>query len=364
MKAKVKKIKIPLGGKDEGISEMFNQMLGAGAVNMTIAYPKYLRIKGMCQQLVNLFRMLSDSPFMRKFSEFKPQKDELDAFVTKSNATIAELFSIDFSHYEWNLNLIEDELKESFSAQYDKIKKSDFINGFVIMCDRLVVYKNHFRDLNKLNHKFITCMAGATYQPFPFSSLNLKYIFCLPNVGENTIKFFMTVLNKAYEFSHALWKETVSPDVDVEQFTEVIMANIGEIQKQSKLARCDKAFQKIKDSVHLLKNNFSDYYRDFVTTKDSTVLMQNFIIDVSKKTDSDPQTTRQFRQIINYYRELAQSQIQNPKVKMLFDKVNESFQQLEKGTSNLVNIKKLDDEEETEETEVISADVAMSMDEL
>jgi hypothetical protein len=69
-------------------------------------------------------------------------------------------------------------------------------------------------------------------------------------------------------------------------------------------------------------------------------MMQQFIIDVSKKTDSDPQVTRQFRQIISYYRELAQQQIQNPKVKMLFDKVNESFQQLERGATNLVNIRK------------------------
>jgi hypothetical protein len=90
----------------------------------------------------------------------------------------------------------------------------------------------------------------------------------------------------------------------------------------------------------LLKENFGDYYRDFISTKDSTIMMQNFIIDVSKKTDSDPQVTRQFRQIISYYRELAQQQIQNPKVKMLFDKVNESFQQLERGATNLVNIKK------------------------
>jgi hypothetical protein len=336
MKAKVKKVKIPVGGKDEGVAEMFNQMLGAGSLNMTIAYPKYLKIKSLTEELIKLFTMVRDSPFMIKFPEFAPQKEELDQFIRISLANHKDLFRMDFSDYEWNLNLIEDELKKSFSELYEEVKKSQFIKQFIIMCDRLVPYKKHIQDIKTLNHRFITSMSGVEFTPFPFApKINLKYIFGLPNVKAQTIGFFMTVLCKAFEFSHNLYRVISSPDVDVDQFTEVIMSNIGEIQKQSELHRCNDAFKKIKESVTMLKENFSMYYRDFITTKDSTIMMQNFIADVAKQQDSNPMVTRQFRIIINYYRKLAEQQIQNPKVKMLFDRVNESFQQLDKDTQNL-----------------------------
>jgi hypothetical protein len=70
MKVKVKKIKVPVGMKDEGLADMFNQMLGTGSVNMSIAYPRYVRIKGLCEQLIKLFEMLTTSPFMRAHGEF------------------------------------------------------------------------------------------------------------------------------------------------------------------------------------------------------------------------------------------------------------------------------------------------------
>jgi hypothetical protein len=339
-RTKVKKVKIPLGGKDGDISEMFNSMLGAGNLNLSIVYPKYLRIKILSEQLIKLFNMLEKSPFMRVYTEFEPQKKEIAAFCEQSTISIAEVFSVDLTDNIYDLNTVEEELKKSFTESYESMKKCKLINTFIVMCDRLVVYKKYFIDLEKLNHRFITSMPGAEWMPFPFTNLNLKHIFSLDGIGENNVRFFMTVLNKAFELSHALWSETGSPDIDVDQFVEVIMSQIGEIQqKVPELNRCKKAFAKIKDSVSLLKNRFNGYYRDFVETKDSTIMMQHFIIDVSTESKPDPETTRQFREIIKYYRKMADQQISNPKVKMLFDKVNESFKELEKGTSNLVNVR-------------------------
>lgn len=341
-KIRVKKVKVPMGMRDEGLAEMFNQMLGAGSVNMTIAYPRYKKIKGLCEQLVKLFELLAASPFMRAYTEFSPEKKQIEDFCGESRRCIADIFNMDFSDYEWNLTLIEDELRKSFTEKYEQMKKSDLINTFIVMCDRLVMYKKNFINLEKLNHKFITCMAGAEWKPFPFTDLNIKSIFSLAGIGENTIMFFMTILNKAYELSRSLYEEIQSPDIDVESFVEVIVSNLDEIQKRPELSRCHKAFQKIKDSVDLLKDNFTGYYRDFVATKDSTIMMQHFIIDVSKSTDADPQVTQQFRTIISYYRKIAHDQITNPKIKMLFDKVNDSFKELERGTENLVKIREVD----------------------
>jgi hypothetical protein len=340
MKAKVKKVKIPLTGKDEGITEMFNNMLGAGSVNLTISYPKYLRIRNLCKSIVKIFLALADCPYLKTNPEFVAERAELLEFCTATQATIDTLFSMDLSEYEWNLETVDDGIRKKFTEVYEAAKKSQLVNTFIVTCDRLVPYKQNFNDPDKLNPKFITCMAGAEWRPFSFVSINYKTLLSQANIKENSVRFFMTVLYKVFDFSYKLWQETVSPDVDVDQFVNVIMENMDEIKKRApELARCGKAFKKITESVELLKSNFTSYYRDFVETKDSTVMMQNFVIDVSKQTGSDPEVMREFREIIKYYKKLAKQQPNNPKMKALFDKVQESFSQLEKGTSNLVNIK-------------------------
>jgi hypothetical protein len=295
--------------------------------------------------------MVNKSPFMERFTEFAPQKEEIRAWVTKSREQWTEMFSMDFSDYEWDLNLVEEQQKKTFAEGYEKTKKSELINNFIIVCDRLARYKKHINDAKNLSPTFITTMAGAEFNPFPFTSLNLKYIFSLPAVQENTKHFFLIVLNKAFELTYNLWNEITSPDINVDEFVDIIMANIKEIQKRPELSRCAKAFKKIEESVHLLKGRFNNYYRDFVQTKNSTIMMEHFIIDVSKNTKADAQTTAQFRKIISFYQKIAKDQITNPKIKAMFDKVNDSFRELERNTEISVNIRENESDEETVESD-------------
>lgn len=342
-KVKVKRIKIPAGMKDEGLAEMFNQMLGAENANLTIAYPRYVRIKGLCENLIRIFEMLANSPFMRSMTEFAREREQIIKFCEQGRAEIKELFCMDFSDYEWNLTLVESELQKKFTILYESMKVSHIVNNFINIVDRLHSFRKNFEDINNMNHKFINTMPGVEWYPFPFTTLNIKYIFSLSNIGSNTIAFFMTIFNKTYEYSRKVYDEVQSPNIDIDQFITIIMSNIDEIQKRPELSRCKKAFEKIKHSVGLLKTNFNNYYRDFIDTKDSTIIMQHFILDVGKTTEADAQVTQQFRTIISYYRKIAQNQITNPKIKMLFDKANESFQKLERGTENLVKIRHGDD---------------------
>ncbi len=114
------------------------------------------------------------------------------------------------------------------------------------------------------------------------------------------------------------------------------MRNIDKIQKHPDLNRCGKAFSQIKKSVKLLKDNFNGYYREFVGSKNSTIMMEHFILDVSKSTNSDPVLMSQFKKIIMFYRKIARDgQANNPKAKMFFDKVDESLKNLEKQTQNI-----------------------------
>lgn len=351
-RAVVKKIKIPISSGEDGVAEMFNQMLGTGTVNMDIAYPRYVRMRKLCEQLVKLFELLSASPFMQ-YADFNKQKEQIDAFCKKSRDEIKTLFRADLSDIDWDLNAIEEELKANFSKIYLEMKQSQLIDTFILMCDRLVPHKKNFVDINRLSHKFIGCMAGVEWCPFPFTNLNYKYIFSL-TLSPTVQAFFMTVLNKAFDLSYQLFTERQAPDIDVNQFVDFIMKSIDEIQTRPEVCRCKEAFQKIKESVEMLRDRFDSYYRDFISAKDSSIMMQHFILDVSKNTTASPKVAKQFKTIIGYYQSIASSdQIKDPKIKMLFDNLNKSLSEFEKGKENLVNIRNEEEDDVPNDSEPI-----------
>ena len=130
-----------------------------------------------------------------------------------------------------------------------------------------------------------------------------------------------------------MYDTITSPDVDVKKFSKVIISSIAKVKKR--IPRCEKAFEKIEQSVGLLEGNFDGYYKDFVQSKNPSTIIESFVIDVSQSGGSDPQTTRQFRKIINYYRKATQGKIKDPKMKKIFDMLSANFnameQQEEKG---------------------------------
>lgn len=351
-----KKIKLPSGMQDKNIGDMFNQMLGAGSLNIKVAYPRYKRIREILNNLIATLELANETSFMKNYIGVVDERQELDNFIKQSRDAIKELFATDFKDNEWDLGTLAEEQIKSFEELYNGAKNSQLVRGFIIMCDRLVPYKRYLRtdkpSKDFLSPVFITSMPGVEFKPFPFSQLNLKAIFALPDIGKKTIEFFMSLLSKCYELSYQLYNEISSPDVAVDDFVEIINANIGDIKKIPELNRCRGAFAKIEESIYMLKDNFNGYYRDFIQSKNSTIIMENFILDVSKSSGKDPKLIHEFQQIISYYRKVAQTQITNPQVKNLFEKVDASFKSLEKDTTNLSKgTRENESEDESSESE-------------
>ncbi|GBC36622.2 hypothetical protein GLOIN_2v1482498 [Rhizophagus irregularis DAOM 181602=DAOM 197198] len=121
---------------------------------------------------------------------------------------------------------------------------------------------------------------------------------------------------------------TSSPDVNVDEFVEVIKTSIEEVRRH--LPRCEMAFDKILTSVDTFKENFEKYYHDYIVSNNPTSIMENFIFDVSKTSDLSPDMTRQFQQIIAYYRKLAPLQTADPRLQNLFHHVDKNIQELER----------------------------------
>ncbi len=324
---------------DDGeLSGMFNQMIGAG--NIEITYPKYTRIMQNCQNIVRIFDMLAGSPFM-VLSDNAGPRAEIELFCANSKEAMAKMFCMDLSGVP-DLGAVHEEVSTRFGNLYMEMRRSRFIQEIIlVMHKNLAAYKKHLADVDTVTHKFIVNMAGHEWNPFPFTSLNIKRIFDMVGVKTNTISFFLTILSKVYTLCQQINDELNSPDIDIDQFVNVIMSNIETIQKIPELSRCGQAFKKIRESVTLLKSRFDGYYKDFVETNDSSIMMQHFILDVSKETTASPQVTLQFKKIINYYNKVAQN---NPntssQIKGMLQRFNNTFSNIEKkATEDMVNVR-------------------------
>lgn len=338
-KTKTKAIKLN-SAANEGLAEMFNGMLGSDSI--AIAWPRYCRIKQLCINLVRLFRLFHEGPCMRP-AVFDVSRREIAEFCARSTAEIEAMFTIDLTAFEWNLSLVDQETLDRFFAQYNEIKKSRLMNTFIILCDRLVCYKAHIGDLTALNHRFIINMPTPTWAPFPFTEFDMKGALLLPGMSPNAITLFLTVLNKAFDLSYHLYNELQSPDIDVDQVAEFIVKNVAELQKIPELHRCKGAFKLICESLDMFKQRFNGYYRDFIHTNKSSVIFEHFILDVSKEKSSTPAVTRQFYKIVQYYRKVTADRTNDPRLKLVFDQIDEAFKKLEQGTTNLVSIREQGD---------------------
>jgi len=340
MSAKVKTIKQTIGGDNKDISSIFNQLLGTNeSINLNICYPKYLEIHQFCNRILDTLTLLHANPVFKRYDEFTEDIAILGKFITEQKARFSTSgeFHVDLSEYQWDYSKVPAETKEKFGEIYEKLKTDSTVNEFIGICNTLIVYKKHIEDEKTIDSKFILNMPGHEFTPFGFCGLNFKRICVLLSTDDDydktqnnqLIKISMLLLNKLYNLTYNLFKVVNKPDIDVDEFVSVIMSNIGEVKKR--IPRCEKAFRKIEESVDLLKNNFGTYYKDFVESNNSTIIMENFVLDVANNTNPDTGTIFQFKQIIKYFRTAMKNNAsQNPEIKMLFKKVSENFKKLDK----------------------------------
>lgn len=341
---KSKVVKATLANKD--VLDMFHGVLGTseGSAQLPITYPKYLRIAHHTDRFLRLLELTRDST---PLGLFPGPHSHLAAYVAALRAQHAQSFSapsfeqwlgVSAAHMVVGLpppdgaeayDRVPAETVARFNDVFAAIKKCSLVNTVIVACSHLVARKKALQDEKALNDRFLTKGAGTTFSPLPdLPQLNFKQVYVDERLSADDRRFLMAVLHKMYTIGHDVYEAVSAPDVDVNEFAEVIMSSIGEVQKF--IPRCDEAFKKIASSVDLLKGNFGDYYKDFTASGNPTIIMENFVLDVSKDTKASPKVTAQFRKIITHYRKLASQQASNPKLKSLFSQVDANFQELEK----------------------------------
>jgi hypothetical protein len=339
-KIKSKVVQSTINNKD--VMEMFHGVLGTGEgtdLNITIVYPKYLKIVEHCGRYMRLLEALRDSAVMGRFPA---EAGHLEGYVSALREQAAAVLSApdlaalhppgqieQMSGQAVDYRAVTKEEYDAFAAVYKGIKDSNLVNTIVVTCNNLVPHKKSLEDSTALKDRFLTRTAGLTFAPLPgLPAMNFKQIYISDLLTPTDKQFILMVLHKMFTISHDVYETMSSPDIDVDEFVQVIIGSLDDVKKH--IPRCDEAFDKIRDSVGLLKGNFGGYYKDFVASNNPTIIMENFVLDVSKSTKSSPKVTAQFRRIISHYRKLASQQAQHPQMRSLFAQVDKNFQELEK----------------------------------
>uniref|UniRef100_A0A6C0I0R5 Uncharacterized protein n=1 Tax=viral metagenome TaxID=1070528 RepID=A0A6C0I0R5_9ZZZZ len=365
IKIKSKVVKSTLQNKD--VIDMFHGVIGTDGASISITHQKYNLLEKNVKRFLQVLEILHNVKFMDFFSTFKDNLDmylfalrrqfteafsapSIDEFLSNGDELVTKLniVALDYSK-------VPIEIVNNFNSIYGELKKCSLINTIIVTCKNLIPHKKSIEDINELKDKFLL-KGGLNFAPLPFLIFNFKQIYIDDRLSEDNKDFILTILHKLYTISHEVYDTLSSPDIDVNEFVTIIMSSIDDVKKQ--IPRCEQAFNKIAESVDLLKGNFNGYYKDYISSNNPTIIMENFVLDVSKNTRASPTLTAQFRKIIAHYRKIAAQQANNPKLQTLFQQVDKNFQELENQR------KKADMENSDDEEEELEDDTPMTEEEM
>jgi hypothetical protein len=364
-RAKVKKLK-SAGFDMTELNDMFNQMLGTSNINLEFAWPRFQRIRQHILDIVKILHGVANAKVVKAY--FASAGNDLQTFCEAVIANIQDILSVTLDPAK-----ITPSEHEAFSKMYYNMQRSKLIEYLVDTCKQLHQYEKHIfaRDC-----AFIQKIPGLEWYPFPFSQINFKAIHGAPGVGEVTTAWMATVLYDTYYVVKQLCVELRTPNVDIDKFSEIIVSSLERIQKEPELSRCSTAFKKIRESVDLLKNNFGQYYSDFMnTTADGSagngfIIMEHFIVDVSKSTSSNVKLKREFAVIMKYfYKAFERQRAMNPQsassdATSAFAQFNTIFSALKLDTDEqeeAIHIETVSEEDVPLSTEMVARNRAAAM---
>lgn len=312
-----------------GISE------SEGELDLVKSFNKFNNLHSHCKRYRDIFVLLSRTSIIEKFPN---EKILVEKYIGVINKDIEDFFAhappaqrlVDIHP------LIPKEKKDevlAFLKYYNKAKKASLVHTIINTCGNLVSYKTYLKDKDKLDDKFITKSSMLTFEPVIDLVVNFKHLYISDLLTENEKKFILLTLHKIYIISVDTYEEYSKVDIDTEQFVRAVRITVDKLKKQ--IPRCEEAFQKILDSTDLLKDNYNDYYKDYVGSQNSMIIAENFIQDVAGTVDKSPKLALQFRKIIQHLRDMTNKLVaQDPRYKdtfgSLLDHADNSYSEIKK----------------------------------
>ena len=326
MSVKIKQLKKSIN--TGGINEMFDKMMGIKEADPAVIRPKFVKILNLLRKFYKVMNLFAGMKTLRvDFPHITQDLDEVLDFINKLRDNIKFDPAVEETEEKYTKLSLED-----MNTIYRKLKEDEDIKLLIVLCGKLKRYKSYLDDKDNLKDNFIGQEPGLSLKIFPFSNFDLKILWANAKMTPTIKKYILSILHNVWKTLFEMYRIITSPDVDIKQFSELLLNAIQKIKKEPELSRCKNAFRRIESSVTLLENNFDGYYRESVASNNPNIIMESFIIDVSNQGGASASLTREFRKIIMYMQKLGNKngRAKDPRVKQLFKMLNNNFELMEK----------------------------------
>lgn len=303
------------------LARMFAEMTGSSNAKSEIIAPKVVEIREIVRHICCVMQLMATNNALRQQPDLAKGLDQLAEFVQAiKNEFPASDELDDEDHY---LAMTSEDL----NAHYAALKENETLRTLIRLAGRLAENKVCLQDIGELRGTFIAQVAGLSYRPFSFSELDLGYAWHDGSLSATGKKYVLLTLHHVYTDTLDLYRVITSPDIDVAEFTDLLIASIDRLSTTPGLSRCKHAFHRIRSSVEMLRTNFTEYYRESVSVGMPSTIIQNFILDVSKGGAVNAQMTWEFKKIINYMQKMSvqNGRAQDPQVRQLFSILQHNF---------------------------------------
>lgn len=317
----------------DGMSEMFNQLLGdERSLDINIIKDKYMKLKTNIERLYKLLESFKKTIYMKVLVNIP----NIDIYIKNINGFIDDAKSV----FPEN---IEDKDLIRF---YLMCKEHKVVKDSIHICKNLIIYKKYIENNEDLSDNFIRSSKNREIKIFPNCDFDIKYLYSFSKIDDSIKKYILIFLNMIYNTTYDIYQVITSPDVDISKFSEIIISSISQAKKM--VPRAGKAFKKIEESVDLLQSNFGNYYKDFISTKNPSIIIENFILDCGKEQGENVDTDllRQFQKIAMFYKKKSAGKIKDPRINQIFEMLDKNFAMLDVKEGDHVS----DDEDENIET--------------
>lgn len=300
----------------DGMSEMFSQLLGdEKSLDINIIKDKYTKLNTNINRLYKLCDSFCNTIYNKvliNFPNVKLYKMNMENFITDAKDVFPET--------------IED---KDIIRFYLQVKEHKVIKDSIHMCKNLIIFKKYIENNENLSDNFLKSSKYKDIKIFPFCDFDLKIIYSFSKIDDSIKKYILIFLNMLYNTTYDIYQVITSPDVDISKFSDIIINSIAQAKKL--VPRAGKAFKKIEESVDLLQSNFGNYYKDFISTQDPSIIAQNFILDCAKDQgdNADMELTRQFKKIAMFYKKKSAGKIKDPRIKQIFEMLDANFAKLD-----------------------------------
>ena len=337
-------------GVDDEVVKLFNMMLGVEDADPVLIEPKYESLHHAMSSFVKTWNIFFRSAIYRdiilpefggaaEFANFLEASEKFlaTALIQPEENKIQLKFegTIEENLYELGSKYN----KAALNKAYRGLKESELLKMINITLSNLKTLLEDDRkktgaifsalDLPQaLSNSFIKKTDLCT-KILGWSSLSFREIYDTLHEREKEFDTLILVsLRLTYVNAAECYKIIMQPDIDIEKFFEAFGSKLDDVKVA--IPGCDAAFKTLKKSLGLLKRNFGEYYKKFVTTSQNPgVIFESFLGDVANNNKNNPTVLVQFKKIIGYIKNNLPPHLkENPTVSKLWGVSEELFKNL------------------------------------